>query len=115
MGLGSVGASGPPQMIQPFLLLAGLRRGPRSFRAGASGLARGSAALRSPPVILLLPRALALRLVALRLGQQDGQFAQDDRVGSRLWQIHDHAASTHGRVFIRHSGRNGTMSHRSVD
>jgi len=92
-------------MIQPFFMLAGLRRGPRRFRTAASGLARRSAALRSPPVILLLPRTLALRLVALRLGQQDGQFAQDDRVGSRLWQIHDHAASTHGRVFVRHSGR----------
>lgn len=85
MRFGSVGASSPPRVIEPLLVLAVLHCDPQRLRlrAAASGLARCSS-LRYPAVIGLLPRVLALRLVALRLGQKDGQLSHDNRAVSRL-------------------------------
>lgn len=112
MRLGPVGAPRPPRVTQPLVGLDALcRRRSRCnlrHRAAAPSFA-GHPVLGHSPVILLLlllfPRALALRFAAFRLGHEDGQAALHDRAVPRgLWQVHDHAAGTHRRVLVRHPG-----------
>lgn len=111
MRFGPVGAPRPPRVIQPFVGLAILGRRPCGnlrYRAAGCPAFAGRPALGCSSVILLLllllPRAFALRLAAFRLGHEDGQPSRHDRAVTRLWQVHDHAAGTHRCVLVRHPG-----------
>jgi len=84
MRFGSVGASSPSRLSESLLVFVALHYGSYGFRhrTAASGLVQRSS-FRYPSVIGLLPRAFALRFVALRFGQEDGQPGfLDDRATS---------------------------------